>query len=167
MWGGRFDAQPSDVMTRINASIDIDKRLYKQDINGSKAHAAMLVEQGIIPAEDGSKIQAGLDQILDEIEAGSFEFTTALEDIHMNVESRLKDIIGEAAGKLHTARSRNDQVATDFTAGKPPIVLVLLVVAHQAFPRVPEFPLSFLQETVHDLADLRRGAGYLVGNQPQ
>lgn len=114
MWGGRFDAQPSDVMTRINASIDIDKRLYKQDINGSKAHAAMLVEQGIIPAEDGSKIQAGLDQILDEIEAGSFEFTTALEDIHMNVESRLKDIIGEAAGKLHTARSRNDQVATDF-----------------------------------------------------
>ncbi len=114
MWGGRFDAQPSDIMTQINASIDVDKRLYKQDISGSKAHATMLVAQNIIPAADGVKIQDGLDQILGEIEDGTFEFSTALEDIHMNIESRLKDIIGDAAGKLHTARSRNDQVATDF-----------------------------------------------------
>lgn len=114
MWGGRFDAQPDDIMTQINASIDIDKRLYKQDISGSKAHCAMLVEQNIIPAEDGEKIQNGLDQILSEIESGTFNFSTALEDIHMNIESRLKEIIGDAAGKLHTARSRNDQVATDF-----------------------------------------------------
>ncbi len=114
MWGGRFDAKPSDIMTQINASIDIDKRLYKQDIAGSKAHAAMLVTQDIIPATDGEKIQNGLDQILVEIKNNGFEFSTALEDIHMNIESRLKDIIGDAAGKLHTARSRNDQVATDF-----------------------------------------------------
>lgn len=114
MWGGRFDAQPDDIMTQINASIDIDKRLYAQDIAGSKAHAAMLVAQNIIPAEDGQKIQNGLDQIKGEIENGTFTFSTALEDIHMNIESRLKEIIGDSAGKLHTARSRNDQVATDF-----------------------------------------------------
>ncbi len=114
MWGGRFDEKPSDIMTQINASIDIDKRLYAQDIAGSKAHATMLVAQKIIPAEDSDKIQKGLDQIKAEIEGGDFEFSTALEDIHMNIESRLKDIIGNAAGKLHTARSRNDQVATDF-----------------------------------------------------
>ena len=114
MWGGRFEGKPSDVMIQINASIDIDKRLYKQDIAGSKAHAAMLVAQNIIPAEDGAAIQKGLDRILSEIENGEFIFSTALEDIHMNIESRLKDIIGDAAGKLHTARSRNDQVATDF-----------------------------------------------------
>ncbi|HPF77927.1 MAG TPA: lyase family protein, partial [Alphaproteobacteria bacterium] len=114
MWGGRFDALPDDVMTQINASIDIDKRLYKQDISGSKAHAAMLVKQGIIPAKDGDAIQTGLDQILEEIESGQFTFSTALEDIHMNIESRLKEIIGDSAGKLHTARSRNDQVALDF-----------------------------------------------------
>jgi argininosuccinate lyase len=114
MWGGRFEVQPDDIMTRINASIDIDKRLYKQDIAGSKAHAKMLVKQKIISAEDGKAIQKGLDQILGEIESGSFEFSAALEDIHMNIESRLKEIIGDAAGKLHTARSRNDQVATDF-----------------------------------------------------
>jgi argininosuccinate lyase len=114
MWGGRFDEKPSDIMTQINASIDIDKRLYKQDIAGSKAHAAMLVKQNIIPSEDGEKIQQGLDQILTEIENGDFQFSATLEDIHMNIESRLKEIIGDSAGKLHTARSRNDQVATDF-----------------------------------------------------
>ncbi len=114
MWGGRFEEKPSDIMTQINASIDIDKRLYAQDIAGSKAYADMLVAQKIIPAEDGQKIQHGLDQIKNEIESGAFEFSYALEDIHMNIESRLKDIIGDSAGKLHTARSRNDQVATDF-----------------------------------------------------
>ncbi len=114
MWGGRFDEKPSDIMTQINASIDIDKRLYKQDIAGSKAHAEMLVKQEIIPAEDGAAIQKGLDQVLQEIESGDFTFSATLEDIHMNIESRLKEIIGDSAGKLHTARSRNDQVATDF-----------------------------------------------------
>jgi len=114
MWGGRFVDKPSDIMAQINASIDVDKRLYKQDIAGSKAHAAMLVAQKIIPADDGAKIQSGLDQILTEIENGQFKFSKALEDIHMNIESRLKEIIGDAAGKLHTARSRNDQVAVDF-----------------------------------------------------
>lgn len=114
MWGGRFAGGPSAVMQRINASIDFDKRLYAQDIRGSKAHAAMLVKAGILTAEDGVAIQDGLDQILAEIESGAFTFKTELEDIHMNVESRLAELVGEAAGRLHTARSRNDQVATDF-----------------------------------------------------
>ena len=114
MWGGRYAAGPSAIMERINASIGFDKRLYAQDIAASKAHCAMLAEQGIIGAEDGAAIQDGLDSILKEIEAGSFDFKIEMEDIHMNVESRLKELIGEAAGRLHTARSRNDQVATDF-----------------------------------------------------
>jgi argininosuccinate lyase len=114
MWGGRFAAGPAAIMERINASIDFDKRLFAQDIAGSKAHAAMLTRQGILQPEDGAAIERGLDQILKEIEAGTFTFKTALEDIHMNVEARLKEIIGEPAGRLHTARSRNDQVATDF-----------------------------------------------------
>ena len=114
MWGGRFAAGPAAVMEQINASIGFDRRFYAQDIAASKAHAAMLVRQGIIRGEDGAAIQAGLDRVRGEIEAGRFEFKTALEDIHMNVEARLKEIIGEPAGRLHTARSRNDQVATDF-----------------------------------------------------
>ncbi|MGE4218441.1 MAG: argininosuccinate lyase, partial [Alphaproteobacteria bacterium] len=113
MWGGRFVQGPAEVMQRINASIDFDRRLYAQDIAGSKAHARMLVAQGIVKAEDGAAIQDGLDSILQEIETGRFEFKTALEDIHLNVESRLATLIGDAAGRLHTARSRNDQVATD------------------------------------------------------
>ena len=114
IWGGRFDGGPSEIMERINASIDFDQRMYAQDIAVSKAHAVMLVEQNIISAEDGARISDGLDQILGEIEAGDFEFKTELEDIHMNVEARLTKIVGGAAGRLHTARSRNDQVATDF-----------------------------------------------------
>ncbi|MEW5726462.1 MAG: argininosuccinate lyase [Pseudomonadota bacterium] len=114
MWGGRFAGGPAAIMQRINASIDFDKRLYAQDIRGSKAHCRMLVRQGIIAAEDGDAILAGLDTVLQEIEAGDFPFSTALEDIHMNVEARLAELIGDAAGRLHTARSRNDQVATDF-----------------------------------------------------
>jgi len=114
MWGGRFAGGPSAVMQKINASIDFDKRLYAQDIRGSQAHAAMLVKAGILTAADGAAIKAGLEQILGEIESGQFVFQTALEDIHMNVESRLAELVGEAAGRLHTARSRNDQVATDF-----------------------------------------------------
>lgn len=114
LWGGRFEDRPADLMEQINASIDIDKRLYRQDIAGSKAHAAMLAKQGILSAADNDAIQNGLDQVLQEIESGAFTFRRDLEDIHMNIESRLKDIIGEPAGRLHTARSRNDQVATDF-----------------------------------------------------
>lgn len=114
IWGGRFETRVDNIMEQINASIDVDKRFYKQDIRASKAHADMLGAQEIITAEDNLKIQAGLDQILIEIEDGVFEFKTELEDIHMNVETRLRELIGDAAGRLHTARSRNDQVATDF-----------------------------------------------------
>jgi len=113
MWGGRFAAGPAAVMARINPSIDFDKRLYAQDIAGSQAHCRMLVEQGIIGKADGDAIVTGLDTIRREIEAGEFEFKAALEDIHMNVEARLGELIGEAAGRLHTGRSRNDQVAMD------------------------------------------------------
>jgi len=114
MWGGRFATGPAAIMEAINASISFDKRLYAQDIAGSLAHSAMLAEQGIISAEDQKKIAHGLNTILGEIEAGTFEFSTRLEDIHMNVEARLAELIGPAAGRLHTARSRNDQVAVDF-----------------------------------------------------
>jgi argininosuccinate lyase len=114
MWGGRFGESPDAVMDEINASIDFDRHLYRQDIAASKAHAAMLAKQGIISSHDAASIAQGLDTILSEIEAGTFSFNRALEDIHMNVESRLSELIGPAAGRLHTARSRNDQVATDF-----------------------------------------------------
>jgi argininosuccinate lyase len=114
MWGGRFSSSPDAIMEAINASIDVDRHLYRQDIAASKAHAAMLAEQGIIARDDASQIAAGLDTILSEIEQGRFNFQRALEDVHMNVESRLAELIGPAAGRLHTARSRNDQVATDF-----------------------------------------------------
>jgi argininosuccinate lyase len=114
MWGGRFSSGPDAIMQEINASIAFDKRLYAQDIQGSKAHAAMLAEQGIISKKDAAEIRRGLEQIQGEIEKGAFTFSTELEDIHMNIEQRLKSLIGEAAGRLHTARSRNDQVATDF-----------------------------------------------------
>jgi len=114
LWGGRFAMGPAELLSQINASIDFDKRLYGEDITASKAHAAMLAKVGILTAADARAIAKGLDRIRDEIEAGRFEFKTALEDIHMNVESRLAELIGPAAGRLHTARSRNDQVATDF-----------------------------------------------------
>jgi argininosuccinate lyase len=114
MWGGRFAAGPDAIMEAINASIGFDKRLASQDIAGSRAHAAMLAAQGIITDSDASAIREGLLTVLSEIETGRFQFSTALEDIHMNVEARLKEVIGEPAGRLHTGRSRNDQVATDF-----------------------------------------------------
>ena len=114
MWGGRFETGPDAIMEEINASIGFDQRLYAQDIAGSKAHASMLAAKGIIDKADAEKIVAGLDTILSEIERGDFVFQRALEDIHMNVESRLATLLGPAAGRLHTARSRNDQVATDF-----------------------------------------------------
>ena len=114
MWGGRFAAGPDAIMEAINASIGFDQRLATQDIEGSRAHAAMLAATGIVSDSDVDAIRKGLLTVLSEIEVGQFQFSTALEDIHMNVEARLKEIIGEPAGRLHTARSRNDQVATDF-----------------------------------------------------
>ncbi|MGL4296226.1 MAG: argininosuccinate lyase [Aestuariivirga sp.] len=114
MWGGRFRSGPDAIMEEINASIGFDQRLFAQDIAGSKAHAAMLAAQGIISKTDAAGIRKGLDAIAREIEDGTFTFSRALEDIHLNVESRLKELIGPAAGRLHTGRSRNDQVALDF-----------------------------------------------------
>ena len=114
MWGGRFEAGPDAIMEEINASIGFDQRLAPQDIAGSKAHAAMLAAVGVLTEDDARAIVAGLDQVGREIEEGRFTFSRALEDIHMNVESRLAEIVGPAAGRLHTARSRNDQVALDF-----------------------------------------------------
>jgi argininosuccinate lyase len=114
MWGGRFTMSPAEIMQEINASVGFDKALAPYDVRASKAHASMLAARGIISKEDARKINAGLDRVLAEIEAGTFNFSRALEDVHMNIEARLAEMIGPPAGRLHTARSRNDQVATDF-----------------------------------------------------
>ena len=114
MWGGRFGGGPSAIMQEINASIGFDKRLYKEDIVGSKAHSEMLAANGIITAADKDAIHSGLDRVQAEIEAGKMIYDPALEDIHMHVESRLRELVGDAGARLHTGRSRNDQVATDF-----------------------------------------------------
>ena len=114
MWGGRFQSAPHAIMEEVNASIDFDRKLALQDIAGSKAHVAMLAETGIVTREQADAIAAGLERIRGEIESGTFTFSRALEDIHMNIESRLTEIVGPDAGRLHTARSRNDQVALDF-----------------------------------------------------
>lgn len=114
MWGGRFSARPDEIMQAINVSIDVDKRLWRQDLAGSRAHCAMLAQQGIISFDDAKTIATGLDTIEQEITSGVFPFRHEYEDIHMNVEARLRELVGPAAGRLHTARSRNDQVATDF-----------------------------------------------------
>jgi argininosuccinate lyase len=114
IWGGRFTAGPSEIMTAINASIDVDQRLFEQDIAGSLAHARMLSACGVISSEDEAEIRGGLEAIGEDIRAGRFTWDPALEDVHMNIEAALREKIGAAAGRLHTARSRNDQVATDF-----------------------------------------------------
>ncbi|MBO6882821.1 MAG: argininosuccinate lyase [Marivita sp.] len=140
MWGGRFAAGPDAIMEAINASIGFDKRMAAQDIAGSRAHAAMLAAQGIVTSSDAEAMREGLLTVLSEIETGKFAFSTALEDIHMNVEARLKEVIGEPAGRLHTGRSRNDQVATDFrlwvrdqldaaSSGLTALIMALLVQA--------------------------------------
>src|SRR5436190_21985864 len=113
MWGGRYALGPAEIMEKINASIGFDRKLYAQDIAGSVAHADMLVAQGILTQKDGRAIRRGLVQVKAEIESGKFKFSTKLEDIHFNVEARLTEIVGPAGGRLHTARSRNDQVALD------------------------------------------------------
>ena len=114
MWGGRFAAQPDALMQAINVSVEVDRRLAPQDLAGSRAHAEMLIAQGIVSAEDGAAILEGLSTIEREIAEGAFPWRSEFEDVHMNVEARLRELIGPAAGRLHTARSRNDQVATDF-----------------------------------------------------
>jgi argininosuccinate lyase len=114
LWGGRFSAKPADIMQAINVSIGVDKRLWAQDLRGSRAHCRMLIDKGIVRPDDGAAILSGLDTIQAEIEAGTFPFRDEYEDIHLNVEARLSELIGEASGRLHTARSRNDQVAVDF-----------------------------------------------------
>ncbi len=114
MWGGRFSARPDEIMQAINVSIGVDKRLWQQDLKGSRAHAAMLARQGIISLEDAQIIDDGLAKIAEEIDSGTFPFRDEFEDIHMNVEARLRELVGPVAGRLHTARSRNDQVAVDF-----------------------------------------------------
>src|ERR1043165_9068138 len=114
MWGGRFSEHPDAIMEEINASIDFDRHLYRQDIAASKAHAAMLAKQGILTGQDATPIAKGLDTILTEIEGGKFTFKRALEGTPMHVETGLAELIGPPAGRLHTARSGNDQVATDF-----------------------------------------------------
>ncbi|NLY83480.1 MAG: argininosuccinate lyase, partial [Acholeplasmataceae bacterium] len=113
LWGGRFSKDTNELVDGFNASIEFDKRLYREDIRGSVAHAGMLAKTGIIPREDADRIIAGLKEILADIESGKFEFDVALEDIHMNIEARLTERIGSAGARLHTARSRNDQVALD------------------------------------------------------
>src|ERR1700761_3967172 len=114
MWGGRFEAGPAAIMGEISPSIDFDKRLAGEDLAGSKAHVRMLASEGIVSKDDGQAILKGLEQIEKEIADGAFTFKRELEDIHLNIEARLAEIIGPAAGRLHTARSRNDQVGTDF-----------------------------------------------------
>ncbi|ADK99930.1 argininosuccinate lyase [Brevundimonas subvibrioides] len=114
MWGGRFSSRPADIMQAINVSIGVDRRLWAQDLAGSRAHCRMLIDRGIVTAADGAAILSGLDTIQSEIEAGTFPFRDEYEDIHLNVEARLSELIGEPSGRLHTARSRNDQVALDF-----------------------------------------------------
>ena len=114
MWGGRFAQAPSEILAQINTSLPVDRRLAEQDLAGSRAHAAMLAAQGLLRAEDAAAIQAGLERILEEVRSGAFPYRNEYEDIHLNVEARLAELIGPAAGRLHTARSRNDQVATDF-----------------------------------------------------
>ena len=149
-WGGRFSEPTDAFVARLNASVEFDKRLYAEDIDGSKAHATMLAEQGIISAEDVVAIHDGLEQIRVEIENGTFEWSADLEDVHMNIEHRLTALIGDAGARLHTGRSRNDQVATD---------LRLWLMRHidtvlESFDR--------LQGAVLELAD-RDGAAILPG----
>ena len=159
MWGGRFGAGPDRIMEEINASIGFDKRFFAQDIAGSKAHAAMLAEKGIISREDADKIVAGLDAVLAEIEAGRFEFKRELEDIHMNVEARLAELIGAVAGRLHTARSRNDQVATDFK-------LYIRDTIDHLDGQLREFQLALVGKAESHAATIMPGFTHLQTAQP-
>jgi argininosuccinate lyase len=159
MWGGRFTERPDAIMEEINVSIDVDRHLYAQDIAASKAHAAMLAAQGIITANDAKNIVRGLDTILSEIGNGSFDFKRALEDIHMNVESRLGELIGPAAGRLHTARSRNDQVATDFR-------LYVRDIIDETDTALASFQHALAQRALEHAATVMPGFTHLQTAQP-
>ncbi len=159
MWGGRFSEGPSAIMGAINASIGFDKRLFAQDIAGSKAHAQMLAKQGIISKADCAAILKGLDQVKGEIERGEFVFSDALEDIHMNVEQRLRDLIGPAAGRLHTARSRNDQVGTDFR-------LYMRDVVDNVDQALAALQLAMAEQALEHAATIMPGFTHLQVAQP-
>jgi argininosuccinate lyase len=159
MWGGRFATGPDAIMEEINASIGFDQRLYKQDIAGSIAHATMLAEVGILTQADRDTIIAGLNTVLGEIETQTFTFSRSLEDIHMNVESRLKEIIGDAAGRLHTARSRNDQVATDFRLYTRDAIDTLLV-------QIRTLQLALVKRAEEEVATILPGFTHLQNAQP-
>ncbi|MDF2981110.1 MAG: argH [Devosia sp.] len=159
MWGGRFATGPDAIMEEINASIGFDQRLYKQDIAGSIAHATMLAEVGILTQADRDAIITGLKTVLDEIETNKFTFSRSLEDIHMNVESRLKEVIGDAAGRLHTARSRNDQVATDFRLYVRDAIDTLLA-------QVRTLQLALVKRAEEEVATIMPGFTHLQNAQP-
>ena len=159
MWGGRFSERPDAIMEEINVSIDVDRHLYAQDIAASKAHAAMLAAQGIITASDARNIGKGLDTILSEIEGGAFDFKRALEDIHMNVEARLSELIGPAAGRLHTARSRNDQVATDFR-------LYVRDIIDETDAALEAFQRALVERAIEHAATVMPGFTHLQTAQP-
>jgi len=159
LWGGRFSAKPAAIMQAINASIDFDRRLAREDIAGSQAHAAMLAKTGIIAPDDAQAIAAGLTAIEIEIEAGTFPFRQELEDIHMNVEARLTELIGPAAGRLHTARSRNDQVALDFR-------LWVRAACERARGQLIELQRVLVDKAVAHSASLMPGFTHLQSAQP-
>jgi len=159
MWGGRFAKGPDAIMSKINASIDFDQKLYAEDIAGSKAHAQMLASQGIITKADASAITKGLDEIKVEIEGGKFKFSQALEDIHLNIESRLKELIGDAAGRLHTARSRNDQVALDFR-------LFIRTAVDELCVQVKDVMLALAEKAEAEAATIMPGFTHLQVAQP-
>ena len=158
-WGGRFGGNPSDLMTRINASIGFDKRLWREDIAASKAHATMLRDQGIVGADDAAAILTGLDRIADEYERGGVSERVDLEDIHMTVEHRLTELIGPAAGRLHTARSRNDQVATDFR-------LWVRTACEEAIPTIRELQSALVERAEEHSDSVMPGFTHLQVAQP-
>jgi argininosuccinate lyase len=159
MWGGRFSSGPDAIMEEINASIGFDHRLYKQDIAGSIAHAQMLAATGILTQDDKDAIVAGLADVQALIDAGTFEFSRSLEDIHMNVEARLKDMIGDAAGRLHTARSRNDQVATDFRLYVRDAIDTLII-------QIKTLQLGLVARAEEEAATIMPGFTHLQSAQP-
>lgn len=159
MWGGRFGEGPDRIMEEINASIGFDQRFFAQDIRGSKAHCSMLAETGIISRTDADQIVAGLDAVLTEIEEGRFTFKRELEDIHMNVESRLADLIGATAGRLHTARSRNDQVALDFK-------LYIRDTIDHLDEQLTEFQLALVEKAEANADTIMPGYTHLQTAQP-
>jgi len=159
MWGGRFSAKPADIMQAINVSIGVDKRLWAQDLAGSRAHCRMLAKQGIIQPADAEAILGGLDVIEGEMKDGTFPCRDAYEDIHMNVEARLNELIGEPSGRLHTARSRNDQVATDFR-------LWVRDAADRTVEQLKDLQRALLDRAEQHAGDLMPGFTHLQTAQP-